>query len=145
MTLSSFPLDKPPLGGKETTLMARLLNSDACLVSYGAMSKEPLSLPTSLFIFKNLNAKGFWQSRWYNNHTSGERENLIYTLAKLMMEGKVSIHCPINDYVTQSCSSRSQSTKSSRLEARTPTTKRSKKSDLSLPEWLRAGTERRCY
>ncbi|KAG6844735.1 hypothetical protein H0H87_004067 [Tephrocybe sp. NHM501043] len=53
------------VGGKETTLMARLLGNDAHLVSYGAMSKQPLSLPTSLLIFKNLTCHGFWQTRWY--------------------------------------------------------------------------------
>lgn len=40
------------VGGKHTTLMAGHLGKDAALVSYGAMSKSPLSLPTSLFIFK---------------------------------------------------------------------------------------------
>jgi NADPH:quinone reductase-like Zn-dependent oxidoreductase len=52
------------VSGPETMSMARLLGSDAHLVSYGAMSKQPLSLPTSLFIFKNLKSVGYWQSRW---------------------------------------------------------------------------------
>ncbi|KIM90590.1 hypothetical protein PILCRDRAFT_812350 [Piloderma croceum F 1598] len=40
----------PKLRFWETMSMARLLGSDAHLVSYGAMSKQPLSLLTSLFI-----------------------------------------------------------------------------------------------
>ena len=48
------------VGGKPTQLMTRFLGVDSHLVSYGAMSKQPLSLPTSLFIFKNLTAHGFW-------------------------------------------------------------------------------------
>ncbi|KAG8767543.1 mitochondrial 2-enoyl thioester reductase [Ceratobasidium sp. 428] len=52
------------VGGKMTTILAGYLGHNAALVSYGAMSKSPLSLPTSLFIFKNLVSYGYWQSRW---------------------------------------------------------------------------------
>ncbi|KAI0629236.1 NAD-P-binding protein [Trametes polyzona] len=69
------------VGGPDTTAMTRLLGNDAHLVSYGAMSKKPLSLPTSLFIFKNLTARGFWQSTWYKQHSREERERLMQTLA----------------------------------------------------------------
>ncbi|KAI0741431.1 NAD(P)-binding protein [Daedaleopsis nitida] len=68
------------VGGRDTSAMTRYLGEDAHLVSYGAMSKQPLSLSTSNFIFKNLTAHGFWQSRWYKQHTRQEREDLIRTL-----------------------------------------------------------------
>jgi mitochondrial enoyl-[acyl-carrier protein] reductase / trans-2-enoyl-CoA reductase len=77
------------VGGKETSLMAGLLGHNAHLVSYGAMSKQPLSLPTSLFIFKNLSSHGFWQSRWYKERSREERENLMSVLAGLMKDEKV--------------------------------------------------------
>ncbi|EIM86660.1 trans-2-enoyl-CoA reductase [Stereum hirsutum FP-91666 SS1] len=73
------------VSGKPTSLMARLLGPDAHLVSYGAMSKEPLSLPTSLFIFKGLTCHGFWQSRWYKEKGRGEREGLIRELVGLIL------------------------------------------------------------
>jgi mitochondrial enoyl-[acyl-carrier protein] reductase / trans-2-enoyl-CoA reductase len=69
--------------------MAGLLGHNAHLVSYGAMSKQPLSLSTSLFIFKNLTSHGFWQSRWYMERTGEEREKLMDVLAGLMKDGKV--------------------------------------------------------
>jgi trans-2-enoyl-CoA reductase len=71
--------------------MARLLGESAHLVSYGAMSKEPLSLPTSLFIFKNLTCYGFWQTRWYNKKSLEKRQELFDTLTALMRDGKVRI------------------------------------------------------
>ncbi|KIM90612.1 hypothetical protein PILCRDRAFT_812366 [Piloderma croceum F 1598] len=77
------------VSGPETMSMARLLGSDAHLVSYGAMSKQPLSLPTSLFIFKNLKSVGYWQSRWYTERTKEEREKLMEVLVGLMREGKL--------------------------------------------------------
>ena len=69
--------------------MTRLLGINAHLVSYGAMSKQPLSLPTSLFIFQNLTSHGFWQSHWYANRTKQEQETVMQTLVKLMSQGKV--------------------------------------------------------
>jgi len=69
--------------------MARLLGEDAYLVSYGAMSKDPLSLPTSLFIFKNLTCHGFWQTRWYDQKTLGERLQMMQTLTGLIRGGKL--------------------------------------------------------
>lgn len=83
------------LGGKETTLMLKYLGKDAHLVSYGAMSKQPLSLPTSAFIFKNLTAHGFWQSRWYLEHSVQEREELMRSLAQLIKEDKARVLFPL--------------------------------------------------
>lgn len=77
------------VGGKETTTMARLLGRDAHLVSYGGMAKQALSLPVSLFIFKNLTCRGFWQSHWYNQKTLAERAELMQNLVNLMKEQKV--------------------------------------------------------
>jgi len=47
------------VSGEPTTRMIRFLGQDAHLVSYGAMSKQPLSLPTSALIFNNLTSHGF--------------------------------------------------------------------------------------
>ena len=69
--------------------MTRLLGQNAVLVSYGAMSKQPLSLPTSLFIFRELKSVGFWLSRWYTDKTVKEREDLMKLLVDLMASGKV--------------------------------------------------------
>lgn len=69
--------------------MARLLGTDAHLVSYGAMAKQPLSLPTSLFIFKNLTSHGFWQTQWYSKKSAEERAQLMQTLVNLIKENKV--------------------------------------------------------
>jgi mitochondrial enoyl-[acyl-carrier protein] reductase / trans-2-enoyl-CoA reductase len=71
--------------------MAGLLGNGAHLVSYGAMSKQPLSLPTSLFLFKNLTAHGFWQSRWNQDSSQVEKENVLRQLVELITQGKVSI------------------------------------------------------
>jgi len=93
--VKEWTVDKPIrlalncVSGPATTSMARLLGSDAYLISYGAMSKQPLSLPTSLFIFKNLKSVGYWQGRWYMDRTKEEREKLMEVLVGLTNEGKL--------------------------------------------------------
>ncbi|KAF8957439.1 hypothetical protein BDZ97DRAFT_1924592 [Flammula alnicola] len=86
------------VGGPDTTAMARLLGNDAHLVSYGAMAKQPLSIPISLFIFKNLICHGFWQSRWYIQKPAEERQKLMKTLVDLMKEKKLDT--PEHEIVT---------------------------------------------
>lgn len=76
------------VGGNATTQMAKFLGSDAHIVSYGAMSKRPLTLPTSAFIFKNLTTHGFWQSRWYNQKTREEREELVQKLIGMKVSSR---------------------------------------------------------
>lgn len=62
---------------------------DAHLVSYGAMSKSPIPLSTSLFIFKNLTCHGYWQSRWYRDHSKEERTALLSEVMDLLEQKKV--------------------------------------------------------
>ena len=73
------------VSGPDTTAMIRLLGDDAHIVSYGAMSKQPLSVPTTLFIFKNLKCHGFWQSRWYKTHSREEREAMLQTIVSMQV------------------------------------------------------------
>ncbi|KAF8638937.1 hypothetical protein AX16_010412 [Volvariella volvacea WC 439] len=77
------------VGGLENALMSRFLGKNAHLVSYGAMSKQPFSLPTSLFIFKNLTAHGFWQTEWYARRSRAQQEDLMKNLVNLLAEGKL--------------------------------------------------------
>ncbi|KAL0581437.1 hypothetical protein V5O48_000591 [Marasmius crinis-equi] len=74
------------VSGPTATAMAKLLGEDAHLVSYGAMSKQPLSLPTSLLIFKNLTAQGFSQAKWNETHSRADFEALVGTLAGMMLD-----------------------------------------------------------
>ena len=50
------------VGGASSAAVAKSLAPGATLVTYGGMSMKPLSIPTSLLIFKDLTCKGFWLS-----------------------------------------------------------------------------------
>ena len=71
--------------------MLRLAGKNAHLVTYGAMAKEPLSFPSSVFIFSNLTAHGFWQIEWYKQKSPEERARVTGEVVKYMGMGKVRI------------------------------------------------------
>lgn len=48
------------VGGKSSANIARKLSQNGLMLTYGGMSKQPLTFPTGLFIFKGLRAHGFW-------------------------------------------------------------------------------------
>ena len=50
------------VGGSSGLLVAKLLAKGGTMVTYGGMSKRPVTIPTSLLIFKDIKAEGFWLS-----------------------------------------------------------------------------------
>jgi mitochondrial enoyl-[acyl-carrier protein] reductase / trans-2-enoyl-CoA reductase len=61
------------VGGDSALRLANCLAPGGTLVSYGAMSLQPLKIPTGLFIFKDLRFRGIWINKWYDNATHAER------------------------------------------------------------------------
>ncbi|KAF8453697.1 hypothetical protein BGX38DRAFT_1249651 [Terfezia claveryi] len=64
------------VGGKAMTDMARNLRHSGTIVTYGAMARQPITIPASLFIFKNLSLRGFWISEWAQEYVE-EREKML--------------------------------------------------------------------
>ncbi|KAJ2822206.1 mitochondrial 2-enoyl thioester reductase, partial [Coemansia furcata] len=62
------------VGGRMGLAMTKHLAAGAPLVSYGGMSRQPVVLPTSLLLFKDIAARGFWMNRWYESHGDEERD-----------------------------------------------------------------------
>lgn len=75
------------VGGKSATQMARLLGTGGTMVTYGAMSKQPVSLPTGLLIFKDIRFRGFWLSRWADENRESKRKTIEEILG-LIRAGK---------------------------------------------------------
>ncbi|KAI9820334.1 MAG: mitochondrial 2-enoyl thioester reductase [Pycnora praestabilis] len=75
------------VGGKPATAMSKILSANAHLVTYGAMSKQPLMLPTGLLIFKNIVFDGFWVSRWSDANPE-EKKRTVEAVLNLTRAGK---------------------------------------------------------
>ena len=73
------------VGGESALRLMNCLAPGGTLVSFGAMSLQPLKIPTGLLIFKDLRFRGIWINQWYDNATPAGRMaafNPIFDMAK---------------------------------------------------------------
>jgi NADPH:quinone reductase-like Zn-dependent oxidoreductase len=75
------------VGGRAGADLAKLLAEGGTLVTYGGMAKEPFTLSTGALIFRDLQAHGFWITRWLRRANAGERQRLYTELFQLQREG----------------------------------------------------------
>jgi len=75
------------VGGENALRVAKTLASDATMVTYGAMSLQPLCIPNGMFIFKNLRFTGFWVNKWYDAATPKQRAETFAPLFEMAQRG----------------------------------------------------------
>jgi trans-2-enoyl-CoA reductase len=75
------------VGGESALRLAGLLADRGLHVTYGAMSKQKLSIPNRFLIFKELTFTGFWVTRWLETASREEIRKTYSELALLMEKG----------------------------------------------------------
>ena len=75
------------VGGDSALRLANCLAFGGTLVSFGAMSLQPLKIPTGLFIFKDLRFRGIWINKWYDKATMQERMEAFKPLFEMAKRG----------------------------------------------------------
>ncbi len=75
------------VGGENALRVAKCLASDGTMVTYGAMSLQPLCVPNGMFIFKNLRFTGFWVNKWYEAARQEERAETFGPLFDMAKRG----------------------------------------------------------
>lgn len=96
-------LRKPKLalncvGGKNALEMSKHLDHQGVMVTYGGMSREPVFAPTSSLIFKDMQFRGFWMTRWKEqNGSSEEAKQMLDDLFKMIKSGQ--LHAPKHELV----------------------------------------------
>jgi trans-2-enoyl-CoA reductase len=65
------------VGGESALRLAKVLGAGGTIVTYGAMSRQPLRIPNSLLIFKDQRWRGFWITQWYER-ASGEQSAEVF-------------------------------------------------------------------
>jgi trans-2-enoyl-CoA reductase len=75
------------VGGDSALRLANTLAPESTLVSYGAMSLQPLKIPTGLLIFKDLRFRGIWINKWYDNATLAQRTEAFEPLFEMAKRG----------------------------------------------------------
>ena len=72
------------------------------MVTFGAMSLQPLKIPNGLLIFKDLRFRGIWINKWYDNATQAERMQAfgpLFDMAKRgLLKTKVEKSYPLAEF-----------------------------------------------
>jgi mitochondrial enoyl-[acyl-carrier protein] reductase / trans-2-enoyl-CoA reductase len=89
------------VGGESALRLANCLASGSTMVTFGAMSLQPLKIPNGLLIFKDLRFRGIWINKWYDNATPGQRMEAFRPLFEMAKRGllkpKVEKAYPLSD------------------------------------------------
>lgn len=81
------------VGGDSALRLMELLSPSGIHVTYGAMSRRGLKVPNKYLIFKNLEIRGCWITRWMEKASHHEIYDVLQPLADLMKQGK--LHVPV--------------------------------------------------
>jgi trans-2-enoyl-CoA reductase len=92
------------VGGESALRLANCLAPGSTLVTYGAMSLQPLKIPNGLLIFKDLRFRGIWINKWYDHATPAQRMEAfrhLFEMAKRgLLQTKVEKAYPLSEAKT---------------------------------------------
>ena len=80
------------VGGESASILCKCLEKGGTLVTYGGMSKKPVTIATPQFIFRDLRAYGYWHSRWMVQNSLESRQQILDELADAVLREHVI--CP---------------------------------------------------
>lgn len=79
------------VGGDSALRLMDLLAPGGAHVTYGAMSRRSLKVPNKFLIFKNLEIRGYWLTRWIEQASHTEIGAVLRPLAEMMLEGTLKL------------------------------------------------------
>jgi mitochondrial enoyl-[acyl-carrier protein] reductase / trans-2-enoyl-CoA reductase len=89
------------VGDESALRLMNCLAASGTLVTFGAMSLQPLKIPNGLLIFKDLRFRGIWINKWYEGATAAERMaafNPIFEMAgRGLLQTKVEKSYPLSE------------------------------------------------
>jgi mitochondrial enoyl-[acyl-carrier protein] reductase / trans-2-enoyl-CoA reductase len=77
------------VGGESALRLLDLLAPEGLHLTYGAMSRRPLTVPNKFLIFQNIHVQGFWLSSWMKGASAEEIRNVYRQLLALMAAGNL--------------------------------------------------------
>ncbi|XP_062995923.1 enoyl-[acyl-carrier-protein] reductase, mitochondrial [Elgaria multicarinata webbii] len=92
------------VGGKSATELLRHLQHKGTMVTYGGMSKQPVTVPVSALIFKDVKLRGFWMTQWKRDNSQSKEKlrDMIADLCGLIRRGQLAApacqEIPLVDY-----------------------------------------------
>ncbi|XP_078181215.1 polyketide synthase, enoylreductase family protein [Carex rostrata] len=86
------------VGGNAAALVLKFLRQGGTMVTYGGMSKKPITVSTSSFIFKDLSLRGFWLQKWMASDKADECKALIDYLLDLVATGELKYEMELTSF-----------------------------------------------
>ncbi|KAM8796069.1 enoyl-[acyl-carrier-protein] reductase, mitochondrial [Eudromia elegans] len=92
------------VGGPSATEMLRHLRPGGTMVTYGGMAKQPVTVPVSAFIFRDVKLRGFWMTQWKKDQTHDKEglRSMMRSLCELVRKGQLGApactQVPLEDY-----------------------------------------------
>ncbi len=78
------------VGGDVFVSMVESLSFGATIVSYGALSKQPPSLPLISVIFNDVRVRGFWLSKWFETASPEDKQAAFGQVINLVARGDIA-------------------------------------------------------
>src|SRR3546814_18432094 len=83
--LASVAVDS--IGGRASAELMALLGENGMLVSFGALSGEPMQVPPGDMIFKQATVKGFWGSKASRDMSVADKRRLVGAMLQRASHG----------------------------------------------------------
>ena len=77
------------VGGESALRLMKLLEEGGTHITYGAMSRKPLTLPNGLLIFRDIRLRGLWVTKWLEQAPFEEVRATYEKLAELVNAGRL--------------------------------------------------------
>ncbi len=81
------------VGGQSALRLAAALDDAGTHVTYGAMSRQPMKIPASLLIFRNIYFRGFWLNAWLSQASYESVQRDLRVVFEAMASGQ--LHLPV--------------------------------------------------
>ncbi|KAI9189482.1 hypothetical protein H9P43_000915 [Blastocladiella emersonii ATCC 22665] len=89
------------VGGASAGALIGALSNGGTLVSYGAMTPAPITVPATAFIFKDVTLRGFWMSKWQKTASPEASRAMLDDLVRWFEEGTLqaadAVEVPLHD------------------------------------------------
>jgi len=79
------------VGGTSATQLAKSLKNDGVMVTYGAMSKEPVTISNGAYIYKNIWLTGFNRTKWVEEAPAEEVKAAYQAVFKMIELAKMDV------------------------------------------------------
>lgn len=77
------------VGGESALRLMKHLRESGCHITYGAMARKPLTIPNGMLIFRDIQVRGLWLTRWIENTPPETVQSVYQNLADLVVAGKI--------------------------------------------------------